>query len=164
VNFTSNGGNSRNAVTGAGAVVPVAAFAGTPTSGSAPLTVTFTDSSIGTITNRFWDLGDLTTTNASSLGFAHTYTIAGTNSVMLRVTGPLGTNSLSLGSYIVVTNLGPVMITIQLLGDQLELEWSSGTLQLAMDLKGPYADLANATSPYKLAVSNTAQFFRVKLR
>jgi hypothetical protein len=51
---TGNGGNSTNGVTGSGAVVPVASFVGSPTSGVKPLTVSFTDNSTGTITNRFW--------------------------------------------------------------------------------------------------------------
>src|SRR5262249_15871603 len=61
--FSSNGGGSTNPVTGTGAVVPVALFSGSPTNGAAPLTVTFTDTSTGTITNRNWSFGDGGVTN-----------------------------------------------------------------------------------------------------
>ena len=48
------------------AVVPVAQFTGSPTNGAAPLVVTFTDTSTGTITNRYWTFGDGATTRLSS--------------------------------------------------------------------------------------------------
>src|SRR5262249_8454144 len=70
---TGNDGSSTNTVTGAGALVPVAAFSASPTNGLKPLTVTFTDTSTGTITNRFWDFGDGSTTNTSSTSLTHTY-------------------------------------------------------------------------------------------
>jgi len=50
---TGNGGNSTNAVSGSGAFVPIAGFSADPTNGFWPLTVSFTDTSSGTITNRF---------------------------------------------------------------------------------------------------------------
>jgi PKD repeat protein len=161
--FTSNGGYSTNAVSGSSAVRPTAGFSGSPTTGPEPLTVMFIDSSTGTITNRFWDLGDGTTTNASNLSLAHTYS-AGSNTVTLTVSGPVGTNSLSRRSYIVVTNLGLVTISIHRVGNQINLVWQSGTLQSALGVLGPYSDLTNATSHYTLTVSNAAQFFRVKVR
>jgi PKD repeat protein len=147
-----------------GAAAPVASFTGTPTSGSSPLTVSFTDTSTGTITNRFWDLGDGFTTNASVLDLVHTYSVAGTTTVSLTVTGPVGTNTLSRASYIIVTNLGPVTVTIQLLGNQVNVSWPNGTLQSATGVTGPYTDLSNAVSPYTLTISNATQFFRVRVR
>src|SRR6266478_478347 len=79
VTFTSgNAGNSSNPITGIGAVVPAAMFTASPTNGVRPLTVTFTDSSTGTITNRFWDFGDGSTTNTTATSFAHTYLNAST--------------------------------------------------------------------------------------
>src|SRR5262249_47482826 len=55
VTITSSGGNSTNGLIGTGAAVTVANFTGSPTIGSVPLMVSFTDSSTGTITNRSWD-------------------------------------------------------------------------------------------------------------
>src|SRR5262249_33113205 len=65
---------------------------------------TFNDSSIGTITNRFWNFGDGATTNTSVTNFTHNYNAPRTNTVSLTVTGPVGTNILSQAGYIVVTN------------------------------------------------------------
>jgi len=76
-------------------------------SGLKPLTVSFTDSSTGTITNRFWDFGDGSTTNTSATSFSHTYLNGSTNTVALTVTGPVGTNTLTQAGYIAATNLPP---------------------------------------------------------
>src|SRR5262249_23807926 len=105
--FTSNGGNSTNAVTGTGAFVPTANFTASPTSGLKPLTVTFTDTSTGSITTRSWDFGDGNTTNATATTFSYTYLNAGTNTVRLTVTGPVGANTFTRASYIQATNLPP---------------------------------------------------------
>jgi len=67
---------------------PVAAFTAAPTTGTVPLAVTFTDNSTGTITNRFWDFGDGTTTNTLATNVQHVYTLAGTDTVQLIVSGP----------------------------------------------------------------------------
>ena len=82
-------------------VAPTAGFSGSPTNGVAPLTVSFLDSSTGTITNRLWSFGDGTTTNATNP--THTYTTAGTYSVTLTAYGPGGSGTLTLTNYIVVT-------------------------------------------------------------
>jgi PKD repeat protein len=64
---------------------PVAAFNASPTSGTAPLLVTFTDQSTGTIATRSWNFGD--STSATGTSVTHTYNTAGTYSVTLTVTG-----------------------------------------------------------------------------
>jgi PKD repeat protein/peptidoglycan/xylan/chitin deacetylase (PgdA/CDA1 family) len=74
-------------------VAPNAGFSATPSSGSTPLTVTFTDTSTGSITNRYWNFGDGATTNTTSLSVVHTYTAVGTNAVQLIVTGPAGAST-----------------------------------------------------------------------
>jgi PKD repeat protein len=83
---------------------PVADFAGDPTNGVAPLTVTFTNLSSGA-TDYAWDFGDgQTSTNASPV---NTYTNTGTFSVTLTAVGPGGTNALTRTNYIVVTDIIP---------------------------------------------------------
>src|SRR5207237_6371290 len=99
--------NRTNALTGAAAIVPVANFVANPSSGVKPLTVAFTENSTGTITNRFWDFGDGTTTNTTATNFGHLFAAAGTSTVSLTVSGPLGTNGLTVANYIVVTNVPP---------------------------------------------------------
>src|SRR5262249_14739684 len=107
--FISNGGNITNTLTGTGALLPAANFTGSPTNAVRPLTVTFTDSSTGTITNRFWNFGDGATTNTPATTLTHTYNLAATNTVILTVTGPLGSNTLTRAAYIVATNPPPVL-------------------------------------------------------
>ena len=82
------------------ATVPLLAlFTGNPTSGLEPLAVTFTDTSTGTISNRFWDFGDGGTTNTTTNSMAHSY-VAGTYPVTLVVTGPDGVNTNTKPNYI----------------------------------------------------------------
>ncbi len=69
---------------------PVAAFNSAPNSGTAPLNVSFTDASTGTITARLWAFGDGATSTA--LNPTHSYA-AGTYTVSLTVNGPGGTDT-----------------------------------------------------------------------
>jgi len=85
---------------------PVASFSGSPTNGFAPLTVAFTDTSTGSITNRFWDFGDTTTTNVTTNGVSHTYA-AGTNDVTLVVSGAGGSSTNTKSGYITATTPPP---------------------------------------------------------
>ena len=80
---------------------PVASFTANPTNGAAPLVVTFTDTSTGGITNRFWDFGDATTTNITTSSVTHTYT-AGTYTVTLVVAGANGVSTNTQTNYITV--------------------------------------------------------------
>ena len=105
-------GSSTNLLSGAGALAPTAAFSGGPTVGLAPLSVTFTDSSTGTITNRFWDFGDGSTLNSQFPTVAHTFSSAATNTVVLTVSGPVGSDALSRPGYVVVTNPPPPHLSI----------------------------------------------------
>ncbi len=109
--FASNGGDSTNAVSGSGAFMPVSSFTGTPTTGAVSLAVTFTDSSTGTITNRFWDFGDGNTSNTVAPSVVHTYNAAGTNTVSLTIFGPVGTNVQTRNNYIVVQTLPQLVVT-----------------------------------------------------
>src|ERR1017187_8841171 len=56
---------------------PVASFTGNPTNGAVPLTVTFTDTSSGGVTNWAWDFGDGGTTNVITNIVQYTYNAAG---------------------------------------------------------------------------------------
>ncbi|MCK9593626.1 MAG: M64 family metallo-endopeptidase, partial [Methanoregula sp.] len=85
-------------------VSPTAGFTGTPTTGTAPLDVSFTDSSTGaSITNRRWDFGDGNISNyVVSTNPVHRYASAGTYSVNLTVTNAGGSNSLLRSNYVTV--------------------------------------------------------------
>ena len=92
-----------------GSGVPVAGFVATPNYGTSPLTVSFTDASSGTITNRLWNFGDSTT--GTNVNPTHTYSALATYAVCLTVSGPGGTNTLTRANYITVAaNLAASMI------------------------------------------------------
>jgi PKD repeat protein len=82
---------------------PIANFTGTPLTGGAPLSVTFTDSSTGSPTTWNWTFGDIGGVNTStSQSPSHTYTTAGTYSVNLTVSNAGGSNTLIRNNYITV--------------------------------------------------------------
>ncbi|MDX1994989.1 MAG: PKD domain-containing protein [bacterium] len=69
---------------------PVAIFVPGTNEGIAPLTVTFTDQSLGLVESWLWDFGDGTTSTEQSP--THTYTVPGFYTVTLVTTGPGGTS------------------------------------------------------------------------
>ena len=80
----------------------VADFSATPTSGQAPLTVQFTDTSIGNPTMWAWDFGDGQTDMIASP--SHTYTSPGTYTVTLTASSQTsGTDTIVKAGYITVT-------------------------------------------------------------
>ena len=94
--------NAFNAVN-TGAPPPVAQFTGSPTSGCAPLTVSFTDQSTGQITSWSWTLGDGGTSIMQNPSYQ--YTTAGIYTVSLTVTGPTGSNTNTKTNYITVSTV-----------------------------------------------------------
>lgn len=72
---------------------PVASFTKSVASGTAPLAVSFTDTSTGGPTSWAWDFGDGGT--ATTQNPSHTYTSAGTYSVTLAATNSQGSNTSS---------------------------------------------------------------------
>jgi PKD repeat protein len=72
---------------------PAAAFTAAPTLGSAPLPVSFTDTSAGAPTSWSWAFGDGAT--STSQNPSHTYSAAGTYTATLTVTNSGGSTSTS---------------------------------------------------------------------
>jgi len=100
--YVADSGNNRiQKFAPASANPPVAAFTGTPTSGTAPLTVTFTDSSTGSPTSWSWSFGDGSYSILQNP--LHTYTSVGTYTVSLDVTNAAGSNTKTVADYITVT-------------------------------------------------------------
>jgi PKD repeat protein len=91
-------------INAASPVVPSASFSATPTNGAWPLSVTFTDTSTGTLTNRSWDFGDGSSINTTANILTHTYEGSGTNTVSLSVSGPAGASSVTLTDYIAIAD------------------------------------------------------------
>jgi PKD repeat protein len=85
---------------------PVATFTATPTSGAAPLSVTFTDQSTNSPTSWSWNFGDGQTSTAQNP--SHSYSTPGTYTVSLTATNSKGSNTLTKTSYIMVTVPPPV--------------------------------------------------------
>ncbi len=86
--------------------VPVANFYGTPTSGVAPLAVSFTDTTINTPTSWSWTFGDGGTSTAQNP--SHTYTSVGSYTVALKATNSYGNNTCTKTNYITATIAPPV--------------------------------------------------------
>jgi len=124
---------------------PVPNFEGIPVSGKAPLNVSFTDTSTGTITTRFWDFGDGTTEWANATRtISHSYLIPGTYTVSLTVGNSGGEETLTRNAYIQVNPSGttpfalfaasPMMgyapLTVQFtdrsIGKPLKWQWDFG--------------------------------------
>jgi len=82
---------------------PVAQFTGSPLSGTAPLTVAFTDQSTGSITAWAWDFDNNGVDDSNAQNPSYTYTTAGAYTVKLTVTGPGGTDDEVKVNYITVT-------------------------------------------------------------
>ena len=87
-------------VSNPGQVKPVADFSASPTSGNAPLNVTFTDTSTGAPTIWNWSFGDGTASTEKSP--KRTYSAAGNYTVTLTVGNSAGNNTTTKTSYIKV--------------------------------------------------------------
>ncbi len=119
---------------------PTAVFSASPTNGAAPLSVTFTDSSTGPITNRSWKFGDGGTASfADATNPTHTYT-AGVYTVSLIVSGRGGSSTNTVANLINV--YAPFAW------------WQQSTTSAA-----PTAHTAQPNAdPYGKGMSNTNQF------
>jgi PKD repeat protein len=102
---------------------PTADFAGSPTSGTAPLAVSFTDLSTGSPTSWSWNFGDGGTSTLQSP--THTYSTPGGYTVSLTVGNASGSDTKSLAGYIGVTP--PPAPTANFVGSP-----TSGTAPLAV--------------------------------
>jgi PKD repeat protein len=89
---------------------PVASFTASPLSGSAPLTVQFTDLSTGDIDSWLWYFGDGESGRAQNP--SHTYYYAGTYPVTLTVEGPCGTDT-ATGEIEVIEEVAPPRIIVR---------------------------------------------------
>ena len=94
---------------------PVANFSGTPTTGTAPLEVSFTDSSTGEIESWSWSFGDGGTSTEQNL--TYTYDDPGDYTVTLEVTGPGGSDTETKDNYITVTEQpAQYILTVTIVG------------------------------------------------
>jgi PKD repeat protein len=99
-------------VSGPAGPAPTASFTATPTTGSVPLAVNFTDTSTGGPTSWAWDFGDGGTSTAQSP--SHTYTSTGTFTASLTATNDLGSTSTT---RTITVNEAPTEFTVALDAD-----------------------------------------------
>ncbi|MFN9306775.1 MAG: PKD domain-containing protein, partial [Planctomycetota bacterium] len=104
---TNEAGSGTVVQTGAvNALTPVTAnFTRTPASGTTPLLVSFTNTSVGA-TSFAWDFQNDGVVDSTATSPTFTYTVAGTFAVRLTATGPGGTNVFTFANC--VTANGPV--------------------------------------------------------
>lgn len=79
---------------------PEAAFEAVPTSGEAPLAVSFFNTSAGSVTSSQWAFGDGGI--STQLNPTHTYMKPGVYTVTLTVNGPAGSDTITSNAYIMV--------------------------------------------------------------
>ena len=104
---------------------PIANFTVDPNSGEAPLTVNFTNTSSGSVTQYNWNFGD-NSEISNETNPSHTYTEVGTYNVILEAIGPGGqTNSIRqitvnnpqipapVADFVTSTQTGQVPLTVQ---------------------------------------------------
>ncbi len=148
--------------------VPAAAFGAAPTSGPAPLAVQFTDLSTLTVTSWAWDFGDGTGSSAENP--QHVYVTPGLYTVALTVSGPGGSDTLTLADLITVsvpptsadfdavptTGAAPLTVTFEDLSSANVTAWSwdfgDGTGSSAEDPQHVYA----APGTYDVTLSVTS--------
>jgi len=82
---------------------PSVDFTGSPTSGTSPLSVSFTDDSVGEISSWKWDFGD--GNNSTEQNPVHVYSKSGRYSVELTVGNEAGSDTISKTRYITVEPL-----------------------------------------------------------
>lgn len=89
-----------------GEILPVALFSADTVEGVIPLTVNFSDESIGEVTTWEWGFGD--DSFSSEQNPSHTYNEAGLFSVSLTVNGPNGKTTKTMDHFIAVDLAPPV--------------------------------------------------------
>lgn len=75
-------------------------FSAAPLTGPAPLTVNFTDQSVGEVLSRTWDFGDAVTSTQTNP--THTYALPGVYTVTLQISTALDVSVLTRTNYITV--------------------------------------------------------------
>lgn len=103
---------------GSGGTAPVANFSATPTNGTVPLEVTFSDTSSGAPTSWSWSFGD---GNSSLLQHpTHTYEAAGTYTVSLTATNASGSDIETKVGHITVSEPPAGGISLSAIGYKVQ--------------------------------------------
>jgi PKD repeat protein len=116
---------------------PVADFAGSPTSGDAPLEVSFTDQSTNSPTSWSWDFGDGGSSTVQNP--TYTYSSAGTYTVSLTATNASGSDTETKTDYITVTD-PPVSQVVGEVGEIVRNQGGGGADWYSVTLNNTYSN------------------------
>jgi len=125
---------------------PTADFTASPTSGYAPLTVQFTDTSTGNPAQWQWDVNNDGVVDYTVQNPTHTYSSPGTYSVRLTVSNPGGSDTRIKTGYITVN--APPTTNIYLVADKDGSLQQGGYMQFRVT--GPYSYIRHGNTPYNL--------------
>jgi PKD repeat protein len=147
-----------DSLSGGTGVAPTADFSGTPTSGTAPLTVNFSDLSSGSPTSWAWDFDNNGVVDSTVQNPSFVYANPGAYTVKLTVSNANGSSTKTKTGYISVNTAGNTRIkdiTFEngsLTDPVTGVDSTSGSVSLVsggQQLKGLYsAQIPNATSAY----------------
>jgi PKD repeat protein len=84
---------------------PVANFTGTPLTGWAPKSVTFTDNSTNTPTSWAWDIDNNGSTDYTTRNATHSYTDGGVYSINFTASNAVGSNSSLRSNYVTLSEV-----------------------------------------------------------
>jgi len=121
-------GNRTSKVTAANDTI-TALFNASPSSGPAPLSVIFTDQSIGTITSWEWDFDNDGTPDSNAQNSSFTYDNVGTYIVRLTVSGPAGSDSET--KTIQVEELGEPSLSVTPISRDVPANFGSTSFQVS---------------------------------
>ncbi|HRS92423.1 MAG TPA: PKD domain-containing protein, partial [Methanolinea sp.] len=125
---------------------PTADFTAAPTSGYAPLTVQFTDTSTGNPAQWQWDVNNDGVVDYTVQNPTHTYSSPGTYSVRLTVSNPGGSDTRIKTGYITVN--APPTTNIYLVANKDGSLQQGGYMQFRVT--GPYSYIRHGNTYYNL--------------
>ncbi len=113
-------------LTNYGVTPPALAASFTPTNatGLAPFLATFTDTSVGAITNRFWNFGDGGTLDTTATNVSYTYNSIGVYTNILTVYAANGATSSATG----IVHAVAATVNLTWKGDGVANVWNTSTL------------------------------------
>ena len=117
---------------GPAVAAPVASFTASPTSGTAPLNVAFTDTSTGSPTSWAWDFGDGGTSTAQNP--SHSYAAAGTYTAKLTATNSGGSSSATKTITVSAATTPPPATGVTVVGSSTTY---SGTAVTGVSISAP---------------------------